>query len=88
MLPLVKSTILAVGVMVFIGFWNDYQTPMIYMPSHATISFGLFQFTNASGGSPSEVLAASIVVMLPMLIIFIIFKDKFIGNLTVGGIKG
>lgn len=88
MLPLVKSTILAVGVMVFIGFWNDYQTPMIYMPSHATISFGLFQFTNASGGSPSEVLAASIVVMLPMLIIFIISKDKFIGNLTVGGIKG
>ncbi len=88
MLPLVKSTILAVGVMVFIGFWNDYQTPMIYMPSHATISFGLFQFTNASGGSPSEVLAASIVVMLPMLIVFIIFKDKFIGNLTVGGIKG
>ena len=88
MLPLVKSTILAVGVMVFIGFWNDYQTPMIYMPSHATISFGLFQFTNASGGSPSEVPAASIVVMLPMLIIFIILKDKFIGNLTVGGIKG
>ena len=87
-LPIAANTFLTILLISFITYWNDYQTPMIYMPSHATISFGLFQFTNASGGSPSEVLAASIVVMLPMLIIFIIFKDKFIGNLTVGGIKG
>ena len=46
MLPLVKSTIFAVAIMVFIGFWNDYQIPMLYIPSWATVAYGLFQFSN------------------------------------------
>ncbi len=91
MLPLVKSTIFAVAIMVFIGFWNDYQIPMLYIPSWATVAYGLFQFSNIGeegASSVSIVMAGSILVMLPMIIVFIIFKDKFIGNLTVGGIKG
>ncbi len=91
MIPLVKSTIFAVGLLMFIGFWNDYQTPMLYIPSTPTVAYGLFQFSNIGEAGTSSVpviLAGSIVVMIPMIAIFIIFKDKFIGNLTVGGIKG
>ncbi len=91
MLPLVKSTIFAVGLLMFIGFWNDYQTPMLYIPSYPTVSFGVFSFEGngmAGQNTVPNILAASILLMLPMVIIFIIFKNKFIGNLTVGGIKG
>ena len=91
MLPLVKSTLFAVGLLMFIGFWNDYQTPMLYIPSYPTVSFGVFSFEGngmAGQNTVPNILAASILLMLPMVIIFIIFKNKFIGNLTVGGIKG
>lgn len=91
MIPLIKSTIFAVAIMVFIGFWNDYQTPMLYIPSSPTVAYGLFQFSNLGeegASSVSIVMAGSILVMIPMLVLFVIFKDKFIGNLTVGGIKG
>lgn len=91
MIPLVKSTIFAVAILVFIGFWNDYQTPMLYIPSHATVAYGLFQFSNIGeegSSSVSVVMAGSILVMAPMIAVFVIFKDQFIGNLTVGGIKG
>ena len=91
MIPLVKSTIFAVAIMVFIGFWNDYQTPMLYIPSSPTVAYGLFQFSSLGeegASSVSIVMAGSILVMIPMLVLFVIFKDKFIGNLTVGGIKG
>lgn len=91
MLPLVRTTIFAVMLLQFIGFWNDYQIPMLYIPSRPTASYGLFQFSTlgeeGSGSVPMS-LAASVVVMLPMVVLFIIFRDKFIGNLTMGGIKG
>ena len=91
MLPLIKSTIFAVGLLMFIGFWNDYQTPMLYIPDHPTVAYGIFQFSysgEAGASSVPVVLAGSIVIMIPIIIVFILFKDKFIGNLTVGGIKG
>ena len=91
MIPLVKSTIFAVGLLMFIGFWNDYQTPMLYIPDHPTVAYGVFQFSNSGETGASSVpvvLAGSIVTMIPILVVFILFKDKFIGNLTVGGIKG
>lgn len=90
MLPLVKSTIFAVFILSFIANWNDYYTPMVFMPNKPTLSYGLFLFQSDTGTntSPPIQLAASILACLPVLVLFAAFKDKIMGNVTMGGIKG
>lgn len=91
MLPLAKVTIFILMLTAFISVWNDYTTPLIVMPSTPTISYGLycFQFskTNEIADIP-HLMAACTLVILPILILFLIFKEQLIGNLTMGGLKG
>lgn len=90
-LPLVKTTISAIALLSFIGYWNDYTTAMIYMPSRPTIAYGLYVFTHSTDNKSSFVtvwVSACMMVSLPIFIVFLLFKDKLIGNMAVGGIKG
>lgn len=89
--PLARPTISAVALITFIGYWNDYTTPMIYLPSHPTIAYGLYYFCNTSTQGASFVtvrLAACMIVSIPILLVFILFRNKLMGNMTVGGLKG
>ncbi len=94
MLPLLKTQLLVVFVLNFIAFWNDYQVPMLYMPNKPTAAYGLYYFSLGGGSNANQTsttpmkLAGSMVITVPILIFFIIFKDKLIGNLTMGGLKG
>lgn len=94
MMPLVATTFGIIFVLNFIAFWNDYQTPMLYMPSYPTIAYGLYDMFNGLGAMRNDVstdvmkLTFATVVMVPIFVVFIFLKDKLIGNLTVGGIKG
>ncbi len=90
-MPLVANIIGTVFLINFINFWNDYQTPLLYMPAYPTIAQGLFKITNGTviaslNNLPSK-LAAAFFVVIPTLILFILFQKKLMGNLTVGGIK-
>lgn len=94
MLPLAKATISAVFVLLFIEYWNDYYVPMIFMPNKPTISYGLFliqstddQIAGETIDTPKK-LAACFMACIPILIVFVIFRDKIMGNVTMGGIKG
>lgn len=90
MLPLVGKTFLTVFLLNFIGFWNDYQTPLIFMPDKPTVAFGLYEFNRRTDGEFSTVpmkLAGSIIVLLPVLTVFIAFQKKLMGNIAIGGIK-
>lgn len=90
MLPLIKSTVFAVFILLFIEYWNDYYTPMVFLPNKPTLSYGLFRFQsdNNTSTSPPIQLAACILACLPVLVLFAVFKDKIMGNVTMGGIKG
>lgn len=90
-LPLVKTTIGALALLNFITYWNDYNTAMIYLPSMPTISYGLYRFTRSTDNKATFVtvwVSACMLVTIPIFIVFMLFKDKLIGNLAVGGIKG
>lgn len=90
-LPLVKTTIGAIALLSFITYWNDYTTAMIFLPDMPTIAYGLHYFTSSSLTEASSLpvkIAACTMVIIPILIVFVIFKDKLIGNMAVGGIKG
>ncbi len=90
-LPLARNTFFTVLLVNFIQFWNDYQTPLIYLPSHPTIAQGMFEMsrTNINGMSSIPMrMAASMMMVIPILVLFSIFQKRLLGNLTVGGIKG
>lgn len=91
MLPLARNTIIAVGIMVFIGCWNDWETAMVWFPSYPTLAYGLYRFQFSTGNATASItlqLTACIIAMIPMLIIFMFFKDKLVGNISMGGLKG
>ena len=90
-MPLARPTIAAVALITFITYWNDYQTPMIYLPSHPTIAYGLYYFNNTTTQEASFItirLAGCIMVSIPIFIVFILFRKRLMGNMTMGGIKG
>ena len=99
--PLVANVFLTVVLITFIQFWNDYQMAMMYMPNYPTLSFFLFKVQSASHkisvtgvkykiglDRPPIKMAATTVLMVPILIIFITLHERLMGNLSIGGIKG
>ena len=90
MLPLVKVTFYTVFLLQFVNFWNDYSTPLLMLPSYPNLALGLYYYRfrapSAVKNTPSQ-LAGCIIVFLPVLIMFIIFQDKLIGNVSMGGLK-
>ena len=89
-LPLASGTFLTVALINFINFWNDYTTPLVYMPDYPTIAFGLYDFVQSPVGDrvhkPVK-LAACMLVFIPNFAIFLIFREKLIGNISMGGLK-
>jgi len=90
-LPLIKTTFAVIFLIKFIEFWNDYQTPLIYLPNHPTISQGLYYFNLSTDNTVATVpvkTAGAMFVLFPILIVFIAFRKQLMGNLTMGSIKG
>lgn len=90
MIPMIKPVILGLMLLSFKGFWNDYSAPMIYLPSYPVVAYGLFKFQNSGDNAVSVPvqMAASVMVATPIVLMYIIFRDRLVGNMSIGGIKG
>ena len=90
MLPLVKTTFFTVFLIHFIDYWNDYTMALMYMPSHPTLAFGVYYMgiSNEPGMAyaPTKMVACMILA-LPLSTIFVIFRNKLLGNIMAGGVK-
>ncbi len=86
-LPLAKNVFLTIFLLNFITYWNDYQTPLLFLKSMPVLSYGLYLITQSNAYVPM-IMAAATVVLAPVIVIFIFANKKLMGNLTVGGIKG
>ncbi len=89
--PMAIKMIATVFLIQFVAHWNDYQTPLLYLPTHPTLSYGVYMIAIdpdilALRDAPHNI-AACMMLALPILILFIIFKDKIMGNISLGGIK-
>ncbi|HEX2914786.1 MAG TPA: carbohydrate ABC transporter permease [Chloroflexia bacterium] len=91
-MPLTKPALAAVAIFAFQGSWEDFMGPLLYLQSEDkyTLQLALRQFENASGGLPNwaHMMAASLVVMLPVIIIFLLFQRFFIEGVTLTGMGG
>lgn len=89
-LPLVSSALYTVFLIRFIEFWNDYQMALLYLPSHPTLAYGVYYMSVSNKNSLSSEplrLAACMIVVLPIVVLFVAFRNKIMGNITMGGIK-
>lgn len=89
MLPLVKNLFWTIFLIQFIAFWNDYYTPLVYMPSYPTVAYGLWYYNQSTENAltlPMKV-TGCILMLIPVLILFAIFSKRLMGNLTLGGEK-
>ena len=90
MLPQASVAMVTLGILAFIGNWNDYMTVLMYMPSYPTLAAGLYKMSTSI-----EVLndrpvyyAALIISTIPVIAMFASFSDIIMKNFSVGGLKG
>lgn len=90
MLPLSKPAIITVALLTFMGSWNDYFGPLIFLsnPNDWTLALGLRAFQMQYGGRYDLMMAASVIIMMPTLILFFFAQKQFIEGITFTGIKG
>lgn len=91
-MPMTKPALAVVAIFTFQGAWQDFMGPLLYLQSEKwyTLQLGLRQFEAAAGGSPAWhwLMAASLMVMLPVLIVFLVFQRYFIEGFNFSGLAG
>lgn len=85
--PLSSQMFLILFIMLFVQKWNDYMTMLIWMPGHPTVAYGVYT-VSFSAQLPPVKMAACVVLMVPIIIVFLFFQDKMMGNLRMGALKG
>lgn len=90
LLPLSKPALATVAIFSFMGHWNDFMTPLIYVNSipKMTLALGLHIFRGTYNTQWNYLMAASLVVMLPCLILFFLAQNYFIQGIALTGMKG
>lgn len=89
--PLALKIISTVFLIQFVALWNDYQTPLLYLPTHPTIGYAVYYISYESFNpefyhTPVQV-AGLMLLALPIIVLFIVFKEKLMGDISLGGIK-
>jgi len=90
-IPMTKPAIAAVGLFQFFYCWNDYFGPQIYAsenPGAWTLSYGLESFKSAHHTDWNLTMAATLMVMAPVIILFFFAQKAFIEGVTLTGVKG
>lgn len=89
--PLIGATISTMALLAFIGYWNDSQVPLLYLPDVPNLALGLFKFNQKTDGdlvnTPMR-LTGCFIMFMPVLAIFVAFRKKFMLNVNIGGLKG
>jgi multiple sugar transport system permease protein len=90
-LPMAKPAVVAVGLFQFFYCWNDYFGPQIYAsenPGAWTLSYGLETFKGAHHANWNLTMAATVLVMAPVVLVFFLAQRAFVEGVTLTGVKG
>jgi trehalose/maltose transport system permease protein len=93
LLPLTAPALVTTGLLAFIAAWNEYLFALTFTtidPASRTVpvAIALFTGTIARQEPFGEIMAASVVVTIPLLILVLIFQQKIVAGLTAGAVKG
>jgi ABC-type glycerol-3-phosphate transport system permease component len=90
-LPIIAPGLTSLGLIFFMGSWNDFLGPLIYLksPEHFTLPLIIRSLVGPAGRTVYDVqMATSVISLIPLLIIFLIFQRRFVEGITAGAIKG
>jgi multiple sugar transport system permease protein len=90
-LPLAKPALAVVALFTFMGVWNDFLGPLIYLAHQNmyTLGLGLQNYQSQNGGTQWNLLmAASTIVVAPVIVLFFFTQKQFIEGIAVTGLKG
>jgi len=89
-LPLSRSAVIVVALFTFLGTWNDFMGPLIYLKSENlfTLALGLQMFQGSYTAQWDLLMAASTAVVLPCILVFLIGQRYFLEGITLTGLKG
>lgn len=89
-MPLARPTIATQAIFVFMGFWNEFTKPMLYIKtaSKYTLTLGLQSFQSQNAGTMwHQVMAAACISVFPIIIIYLIFNKYFLVGVRMDGEK-
>lgn len=88
--PLSRSGIAVLGIMTFIGSWNNFMGALVMLPNidKTTIPVALSKLFMQMDGNRGGLMAGTVFAVLPLIIVFIAFNKQIISGLTAGSVKG
>ena len=90
-IPLAKPAIAAVALFTFLYNWNDLFAPLLYLGQNQklwTLTIGLTEFQQRHGTEWNLTMAASIMFMVPVIVLFFLAQRAFVEGVTLTGVKG
>jgi multiple sugar transport system permease protein len=89
-LPLVKPALATIVIFEFIRQWRDFLYPVIYLSDQNlyTLSLGLQQYSSEHGREWGLLMAASVLITMPIILLFFFTQKTFVQGITLTGIKG
>lgn len=90
MMPLVKPTIATIAIYTFMGVWNDFMGPLIYINDERLfpLALGMFKFSLRAANDVSLMMSGSFVMTLPIIVLFFFAQRYFIQGISLTGVKG
>ena len=88
-IPLLRPTIGALTIFTFLNYWNDYLNPLIMINDikKMTLPLALSYFSSQHTADLSATMAASALIMMPVIIVFLLFQKQFIKGIATTGMK-
>ena len=89
-MPMSRPVLIAVVILVFNNTWNDFLRPLLYLqsPTRYTLQLGLRFFMGEASTSWHLLMAASVLTMLPVLVLFFVGQRYFLQGVVFTGVKG
>lgn len=89
-MPLARPALATVAIFEFIARWRDYLGPLIYLSDQKkyVLSLGLYQYSSQYGREWGLLMAASVLITLPIILLFFFLQKTFVQGISLTGIKG
>src|SRR3954469_9333273 len=89
-LPLTKPAVVVVAIFAAVGAWNEFLLPLLYLQDNSKypLAVGLAFFTSEHDVAYNLLMAAAVLVVLPVVVLFFLGQRYFVEGITVGGVKG
>ena len=89
-MPMVRSTAFVLGLFAFLGTWNDFAWPLIITqtPGNFTAQVAVSQLNAANNPSYPAILGGSLVMAMPLIVLFIVTARQFVAGVMDGAVKG